>query len=255
MLIDYVDGPVAGGRRPRLYFVRNGEVRKFAGESIDGWCVVLRKWRDDTMSSCGTSHLFIIELAPDVKPLELLSPLYGIWGQDFKSWDDVVSHLRLPVDVVRGIVGDEYPETAARLDEIAAFASVNDEFELVNIVFGSSGDASFWVEPKSAVSSSGRVVVAELIDCEVGWRHGNVRVPDDCKVVDVRYSREWTVIVQVAVPVGGGADVGELVRWLRLLKDRIAISVVDGGKILRVVNVIECVKDNAIIITAAPNGS
>lgn len=121
MTITFNDGLRSGGRRPRLYLVNGDRAVKFEGKAIPGICAIAGerferngKWSNTT---------FTISLAAGWKPVELLSRLHGIWGEEYPSWQELCNQSGLPISLAREIVRKEYPKTAARLDELEALSS------------------------------------------------------------------------------------------------------------------------------------
>lgn len=163
-MFQYNDGLCPGGRRPRLYLAKGGEVRKFAGENIPGFCAIAaQKYEKNGKWSSTTYQL---ELAPGVRPLEFLSPLHGTWGDGFTSWGEVAGELQLPIEVAQALVRAEYTKTGERLDKLEAFAAsveaAGGDTEVVVISFGSPTNRQaregFWNSPKSARASDGTEV-------------------------------------------------------------------------------------------------
>jgi len=161
----YNDGRCCGGRYPRLYLAKGGEVQKFDGENIPGYCAVVTEQYEKAGKWSNTSYR--LELAPGVRALYFLSPLHGTWGDNLGSWGEVAEELGLPVDVAQAIVRAEYPHTAKRLDDLEQFALAVEATgemttETVVISFGSPTNRSiregFWGNPKSSRTSDGRVV-------------------------------------------------------------------------------------------------
>ena len=160
----YNDGLRSGGRRPRLYLARGGEVCKFDGRNLPGYCAVVTaqyhkngKW---------SSTAYALDLAAGVRPLEFLSPLHGTWGDDLASWGEVAERLCLPVEVAQAVVRAEYPRTGERLDQLEAFAVAaevqGEAAETVIVSFGAptcrASRDGYWSQPKSAQASDGTTV-------------------------------------------------------------------------------------------------
>jgi len=202
MLYQYNDGLREGSRRPRLWFARGGEVRKFEGTNIPDWVVIIRnifekkgKWSNTT---------YDLELAPGVRPLYLISPLHGIWGERYASWGELASDLQLPIEVAKQIVQAEYPRTAERLNNIESWfnkqESVGGKGEIVVISFGSPTNRmiaeGFWKTQKIARTSDGRFVTVrqkEVDDSPLGWRKENV-------IAYVEEGQEATVVSVARTP-------------------------------------------------------
>lgn len=208
----YNDGLHHGGRRPRLWLAKGDVARKFTGDDVPGFAVVAShaftakgKWSNTT---------YRLLLAPGVRPVYMLSPLHGIWGQDLLCWGEAADELGVSESLARHIVAAEYPDTAARLDrveaEFARQAELEPEPEVVFIHFGRPSNRmmreGFWDEPKSRETSDGRVVTV-VKDAEKGWYNPRAIEPEGAEVVGVKHIRGphggWFE-VQVLVPPAGG---------------------------------------------------
>ena len=170
MELTYNDGRCSGGRTPRLYLAKGGQVVKFSGEGIAGYCAVKTaryekngKWSNTT---------YVLDLAPGVRGLSFLSPLHGTWGDEFGSWGEAVENLSLPVDVAQAIVRAEYPGTAERLDAAEKFAmecesSGTDAEELI-LSGGSPTNRAirdgYWTAPLAVQLPDGTVAVLSAAD-------------------------------------------------------------------------------------------
>lgn len=136
--MEFNDGLCPGGRRPRLYLIVGAVAHKFTGSAIAGVCAIAGesfhkngKWSNTT---------YQLELAPGVRPIQMLSPLHGTWGSQYPTWHELAAHLGLPLQVAQEIVRAEYASTATRLDEMEAFmASQTGETEAVECLL-SYGD-------------------------------------------------------------------------------------------------------------------
>jgi hypothetical protein len=166
MTYEYNNGLCPAGRRPRLWLTtpdKSGAI-KFIGENIPNIAVIATA----VYEKCGrwSNTTYGLELAPGVRPLYLLSPMHGRWGDDLASWGEVIEKLGVPVALARDIIRAEYPSTADRLDEVEKFALVHEEkgvdTETVVISFGSptrrQRDEGFWESPKEATASDGSLV-------------------------------------------------------------------------------------------------
>ena len=209
MIHEYNDGLFPGGRRPRLYLSKAGEVRKFAGKNIPDYCAVVtaRYVKNGKWSNTD----YTLDLAPGVRAMEFLSPLHGTWGDDLSSWGVVAERLCLPVDVAQDITRAEYPKTAERLDRLEAFATGIEQqgatTETVVVSFGSptNRDVSegYWSQPKTAWATDGRTVVVKPGEGD-DWCKAEAVAPDGAKVLSSRHKPGmhggyWTI--EVAVPV------------------------------------------------------
>lgn len=120
--VEFNDGLCSGNRRPRLYLaLPNGDVVKFEGVNVPNVCAVLTaqyekngKWSNTTYS---------VGLVDGVRPLHFLSPLHGVWGDKFASWEDLANALSLPIVSAQHIVRTEYTSTAKRLDAVEEFTA------------------------------------------------------------------------------------------------------------------------------------
>jgi hypothetical protein len=205
---EYDDGLCPGGRRPRLYLAKGGQVQKFAGKNIPGFCAVVTEVH--TPDGKWSRTRYVLELAPGVRPLHFLSPLHGTWGETFESWGAVAEFLSLPIEVAQQIVRDEYPRTAERLDRLEQFAleveALGSTTETVIISFGSPTRRQvaegFWERPRSATTSEGRKVT---VAPNPTWDTPTVVEPEGATVISVRHKPGmhggyWTI--EVAVPAG-----------------------------------------------------
>ena len=179
---------------------------KFAGKNIAGYCAIAGqefkkngKWSNTT---------YILELAPGVRAIELVSPMHGLWGDGLLSWGQACEELGLAIDVLQAIVRAEYPRTAKRLDDLEAFAASapQGEVEVVVISFGSPTNrmiaSGYWSQPKSAKTTDGRTVVVRPGDGE-DWYTPEIVEPIGASVLssDHRpgmHGGYWTV--KIAVP-------------------------------------------------------
>jgi hypothetical protein len=211
---EYNDGLRPGGRRPRLYLAKGGQVQRFNGKDIPGFCVITSevyskegKWSNTT---------YVLDLAPGVRPIYFLSPLHGTWGEHFESWGAVAEFLGLPIEVARQVVRDEYPRTAERLDQVEQFAleveALGNTTETVIISFGSptrrQAADGFWERPKSATTSDGRRVT---VAPDPSWEAPTVVEPHGARVISVRHKPGmhggyWTI--EVAVPIAPARPAG-----------------------------------------------
>jgi hypothetical protein len=197
-----------------LYLARGGEVVKFAGENIPGFCAIVTAQHEPNGKWSNTTYR--LALAPGVRALKFLSPLHGIWGEDCESWGAVAERLCLPIEVAQEIVRAEYPRTAERLDKLEEFAAAVERqgaaVEVVIVSFGAPTNRAaregYWTQPKSARATDGRDVIVQPRQGEHGpdWAAPEVVAPDGAKVLSVRHSPGmhggyWTI--EVAVPVLG----------------------------------------------------
>jgi hypothetical protein len=206
----YNDGKQPGGRRPRLYLARGTDVVRFDGQPIPGFCTIQRERHEPNGKWSNTTYELL--LAPGVRPLYFLSPLHGIWGEEFATWGQVAAALGLPVDKAREIVLAEYPKTAARLDDVERFATEAEQnghaVETVIVSFGAPTrremDAGYWDKPKSAVTSDGRKVTIAPGPAPRWWAEPIVVEPEGARIISSRHTPGmhggyWGI--EVAVPV------------------------------------------------------
>jgi len=207
----YNDGLCPGGRKPRLYLAKAGEVRKFTGENISGFCAIATSsYNKNGKWSCTE---YTINLATGVRPLYFLSPLHGTWGDDLASWGEVAETLGLPVDVAQMLIRSEYSGTAERLDKLEEFAlaaeAEGNETETVIISFGSPTNRArqegYWDAPKSAQTTNGQKVTVKPDQGQYGpdWDKPSVVEPVGAKILSSRHQPGmhggyWTI--EVAVP-------------------------------------------------------
>jgi hypothetical protein len=213
MEYEYNDGRRPGGRLPRLYLAKGGEVRKFIGETIPGFVAVATA--EYTQSGKWSNTDYRLVLAPGVRPIYFLSPLHGTWGDDLASWGEVAEKLGLPIEVAQAVVREEYPSTAERLDKLEEFASAVEAdgaaTETVIVSFGSPTNraisAGYWSLPKSGRTSDGRtvtVVPGQRASGEPDWSAPVVVEPAGANVISSRHKPGmhggyWTV--EVAAPL------------------------------------------------------
>ncbi len=211
MAYAYNDGLKPAGRRPRLYLAKGGEVKKFAGENIPGFCAVATaKYQKNGKWSCTD---YSLDLAAGVRTLHFLSPMHGTWGDDLGSWGEVIERLGIPIDVAQKIVRNEYPRTAERLDKLEAFAIEGEakggDTEVVVISFGSPTNRAiadgYWEKEKSSQTADGRIVSVVPGKDEHGttWYRPVVVTPEGSSVLSSRHrpgmhGGYWTI--EVAVP-------------------------------------------------------
>ncbi|MCX6737008.1 MAG: hypothetical protein NTW73_02930 [Candidatus Parcubacteria bacterium] len=208
-MYQYCDKLAPAGRYPCLYLAKGGEVKKFKGENISDFCCIATE--QYSKNGKWSSTTYQLELSPGVRPLYFLSPMHGTWGDDLKSWGEVVEKLSLPVDVAKAIIGTEFKTTANRLDKLEEFALATETEEVttetVIISFGSPSNRAiregYWEEPKSSQTSNGQTVtVAPGVDAD--WGNPSVVEPEGAKVISSRHvpgmhGGYWTV--EVIVPI------------------------------------------------------
>lgn len=207
----YNDGLRPAGRYPRLYFAKGGEVKKFVGKNIAGYCAVITA----QYKKCGkwSNTTYQIDLAPGVRPLHFLSPMHGTWGDNLGSWGEVAETLGLPVETSKELIRAEYRNTAQRLDELEEFALAVEaegfEAETVVISFGSPTNRAirdgYWSSPKSGQTSDGRKVTVEPGKGKYGadWSKPIVVEPEGAKVLSSCHSpgmHGGYYTIEVAVP-------------------------------------------------------
>ena len=185
----YSDKLQPAGRRPRLYLARGSQAVRFAGENIPGYCVVLTARYEKSGKWSNTGYR--LHLLPGTRPVELLSPLHGTWGDSLASWGEVANRLGLPVEAAKAVVIAEYPTTARRLDAIeeAMLASEDggsSSSELVVVSFGSPTNrqiaGGWWELPKSAETADGRLVTVTA-GPDNDWSCPVIVAPDGATVV------------------------------------------------------------------------
>jgi len=205
----YNDGKQPGGRRPRLYLARGADVVRFDGQGIPGFCTIQREHYTPNGKWSNTTYELL--LAPGVRPLYFLSPLHGLWGEEFATWGQVAAELGLPVDVAREIVRAEYPKTAERLDQVERFAAEvaqgGQSVETVIVSFGAPTrremDNGYWDQPKSASTSDGRQVT--IAPGPGWWAEPVVIEPEGARIISSRHTPGmhggyWAVEVAVPLP-------------------------------------------------------
>jgi hypothetical protein len=211
-MYQYNDGLLPAGRRPRLYLAKGGEVVKFTGVNIAGFCAIATSQYEKSGKWSNTTYQ--LDLVPGVRPLHFVSPMHGVWGDNLGSWGEVAEKLGLPVDVAQTIVRNEYKDTSERLDKLEEFAltveAQGNETETVVISFGSPTNRAiregYWENPKSSQTSDGRTVTVQPSKGEYGadWSKPTVVEPDSAKIISSRHQPGmhggyWTI--EVAVPI------------------------------------------------------
>lgn len=207
---------------------KGGEVVKFSGENIAGYCAIVKAQYEKNGKWSNTTYQ--LHLAPGVRPLYFLSPMHGTWGDDLASWGEVAETLGLSVEVAQAIVRAEYKGTAERLDKLEQFALAVEkeekEAEVVVVSFGSPTNRAiregYWGTPKSSQASDGRTVTVipgamstdeadrrarewgekcgyatdspevvrfrEELTTRVGWDYPTIVEPEGAKVLSARSS-------------------------------------------------------------------
>lgn len=91
-----------------LYLVLERRVRRFNGVSIPGFCAVIRNTDD-------------LHLVTGVRIITLHIPKQGLWGNNFKSWNEVAEFFNsyFSLEVIKKIIRAEFLATAKRLDQVA----------------------------------------------------------------------------------------------------------------------------------------
>lgn len=211
-MYEYNDGLKNAGRTPRLYLAKGGEVQKFTGVNMPGFCAIATS----KYEKCGkwSNTTYQLDLVPGVRPLYFLSPMHGTWGDNLGSWGEVAETLGLPVDVAQALIRAEYKGTAERLDKLEEFAlaveAQGNETETVVVSFGSPTNRSisegYWEKPKSSKTSYGRAVTVSPSKGEYGadWSKPSVVEPEGAKIISSRHQPGmhggyWTI--EVVVPV------------------------------------------------------
>lgn len=211
VIYSYNDGLREGGRVPCLYLAKGGEVKKFIGQNIPGFCAVATEQYQKSGKWSNTDYQ--LALAPGVRPISFISPMHGTWGDNLGSWGEVAETLGLPVDVAQSLIRAEYNSTAERLDKLEKFALATEaeghETETVVISFGSPNKRAisegYWEKPKSFQTSDGRTVTVEPSKGQYGvdWDKPLVVTPEGAQIISSRHQPGmhggyWTI--EVAVP-------------------------------------------------------
>jgi hypothetical protein len=137
--MEYNDGLCPGGRRPRLYLIVGQVAHKFKGVQIPGVCAIAGEKFDKNGKWSNTTYQ--IELKDGVRPIYLLSPLHGTWGNEFPTWHECASQLGLPLAVTQSIVRAEYPPTADRLDAMEEFMNEEGESQVTETLLSWKDDS------------------------------------------------------------------------------------------------------------------
>lgn len=216
-MYSYNDGLECAGRRPRLYLAKGGEIKKFTGENIPGFCAIATSRYEKNGKWSNTTYQ--LDLVPGVRPLHFLSPMHGTWGDNLGSWGEVAETLGLPVDVAQSLIRAEYKSTAERLDKLEEFALAVEaegyETETVVISFGSPTNRAiregYWSSPKSGQTSDGRKVSVQPSQGEYGvdWSKPLVIEPEGAKILSSRHSpgmHGGYYTIEVVVPTTEGGN-------------------------------------------------
>jgi len=190
-VFQWTDGREHGGRYPRLYLIKGREARKFEGKDIPGWCVVLKREHHPCGKWSWTEYE--IGLEDGTRPIELLSPMHGTFGQEALTWEELAGELQLPVDLTKEIIRAEYPRTGERLDKNEDFLSRAGErhHETLTLVLAHPTcrqmAEGYWRLPKVLKTSWGETV--KVAPGKDGWHSPVVEQPGDrAHVAGVRYS-------------------------------------------------------------------
>jgi len=207
------DGLRPGGRWPKLWLAKNNKLRKFRGTNIPGYCVIVRETFEKRGKWSNTSYE--IELAKGVRPIYMLPPLHGEWGEHFSSWADVSLEMGISVEKARSLVRLEYPKTFRRLEAIDIFGIEQEKSgagtEIVTISFGSPTNRQiaegYWDTPKSGYTADGAIeVIVAPNNGPDKWYQPIVLAPDGAQIISAKRSpgrHGGYVTVEVAVPVKG----------------------------------------------------
>ena len=216
----YNDSLEPGGRHPRLYLAKGGQVVKFKGESIADFCVVEKNIFTKAGKWSNTDYQ--LGLVRGVRPLYFLSPLHQVWGDQFTTWSEVAAELALPLEAAQTIVKSEYPKTAKRLDKIENFTleqeAKGELSETVIISFGSptlkQAAAGFWQKEKVGHTTNGVEVIVKPKEVDAanyprdgrsGWYEAEVVSPVGAKIASIKEypgMHGGSFALEVVVPVG-----------------------------------------------------
>jgi len=188
MIYKYNDGLHNAGRTPRLYLVKGRECKKFEGAEIYDFCVILKS----EYEKCGkwSNTTYELELAAGVKPFYFISPMHGIWGQDYRSWGELIEDLQIPISVAKEIVHNEFMVTFERLEKIEEFQAKAEEenasTETVIISFGNATrrqrDEGYFENEKTGHTSTGIEVVIKP-GKENDWYEPEILKPAGAKFI------------------------------------------------------------------------
>ena len=114
MKYTYNNGLRSGSRTPRL-ILGNPEKGywKFEGKNIPGIVVILSERYEKNGKWSNTTYN--LEISDDVTVLEMLSPLHGLWGDKYTSFEEMSADTGIPVDIMKNICKEEYPKTYERI--------------------------------------------------------------------------------------------------------------------------------------------
>lgn len=187
------DGLCHAGRTPRLYLCNpsNDDYIKFIGSSMEGFCQV--KSQKFQKNGKWSNTTYVIALYPFIKPVYMLSPMHGTWGEGFTSWLQVMDEFSLSLEKCKEIVRYEYKKTAERLDGIEAFENAlpkSVDMECVIINFGRPTNRQiaegYWSSPKSGKTSCGEEVEISPGDDFGGWSIS--KGPEGSIISDISHS-------------------------------------------------------------------
>jgi hypothetical protein len=184
----FSDKLLHGSRQPRLYFLKGSSFKKFEGKDVSGFVVVKTANFEKNGKWSGTD--FTLILAKHVQPFEMISPMHGVWGDQWGTWQEAEEKTGVPVALLKEIVPREYPRTARRWNSVEDFLMEEEEKdsegELIVISFGGATRKAaangFWTEPKGKKTSDGRYV--EIRPGQKGWYEPIV--PEGCQHVSTR---------------------------------------------------------------------
>lgn len=192
MQYTYNDGLKPCGRYPHLYLAKGNDVVLFTGHDIDGFVMIITelyekggKWSNIT---------FKLQLLPGVRPLYFLSPMHGIWGEEYETWGEVVEELQLDLPTTKKVVANLYRRTADRLDKlermIVDIEKTDYCTEIVNVSFGAPTNRAiangYWETPKSAYASDKSEVI--VAPGENGWNNPVLIQPKNGNIISNQYS-------------------------------------------------------------------
>lgn len=116
--IKYCDGLETANRVPRLFFVKEGHpVQKFEGKDIPGICVITASRYSQNGKWSNTKYE--ISYGQETRAFPMLSPMHGVWGESFTSWEHAAEVLKLSVERTQELVRRAYKVTGERLDGLA----------------------------------------------------------------------------------------------------------------------------------------
>jgi hypothetical protein len=154
------DGIRFNGRRPCLYLLKGGVLKKFSGGNIPKYCVVIAK--QHLANKDGVSVIYQINLANSVEALHYIPLGHKEWGVSFTSWKETAEYLGLTIEKTRRLLETEFKFTNERLNRLEEGLDVEPNPNLPQIVIfnikKTTDNDKYWYTPKRKKSLDGQIV-------------------------------------------------------------------------------------------------